>query len=83
MGEGRLLGSRESTNKMGKHGVRGGQVHSSSCQSEEEWEALHAKLGLGVGAALGLQRETGGGLQTCVERGKVRYSWPLVWGRQI
>lgn len=41
VGEGHLAGSRRSTDKL----VSGkGESTAPSCQSEEEWEALHARL---------------------------------------
>lgn len=44
VGEGHLAGSRRSTDKWGKHGVRKGKSIAPSCQSEEGWEALHTRL---------------------------------------
>lgn len=66
MGEGRPSGNRRNTDKMGKPGVREGRIHSSSCQSEEEWEALHARL-----RGLGQQQETGRSLDRGARSGTV------------
>lgn len=54
---------------------KGESIAQAASLSEEEWESVRRQA-LGAGPATG-DREVSR------QRGKVRYSWSLVWSRQV